>query len=761
MRLTLRTLLAYLDDILEPSQTKEIGTKITESKFATELVDRIREVMRRRRLTAPDVLGKNADDDPNIIAEYLDNTLTPELVAEIEKVCLASDVQLAEVAACHQILTLVLGEPVEIRSESRRRMYALVGEAHASDEFDEAEEESAEPEAAPLAAAQVVDNSEVNGEKGLPEYLRPKPFWLRALPVTVVFTILGLAVATVWTDRGFQEFLSQFKQTDKPGREIVDAVKFPPGKGVFRKDTVATNPDPGDSKLEKPADVAVNGDQPANGESVKDHKPNAESVANVTPAAPAEPPIELERPMPAEPAPQAPVAEPVAATPPADRPPVIATLPKAGAATDSAPPEPPQPAPENRPAPGPTVRYVSESGVLLRFHHDAGDWMVIPRPVADALPPTIDADERFVCPEPYDALLDVGGGASRVMVRGGTSARLLGTTAAGPFGFELNKGRLVFQAGTPGAVDEKPAPLAFALAIRKEMWRVEIVKPGTIVGIEVVPNQPEKVDDDLAGREYTGGVHVAFGGVRLTDAAGHVQTLNGPAFLSLAPADRAQAASVSVEGVEGVLSQFPGAPKPTPAIAKWVNFEPLALPTPVRASGLQFAKEFTTKMPLASSIVPVAKDERSNIAELAVKTLALTEHYPALVETLATVRHEDALVAAINGLRDWLPLSPENSRNLDDELAPRFHPEEEVTIKRMLWGFSAQDARNKETSLQLVNALDHGHLAVRQLAFYHVNRFLGQKTNYRPDSSGSLRSNAVAKIRATVESRGGLARKPG
>ena len=50
MRLTLRTLLAYLDDILEPAQAKEIGDKLNESSFASSLVSRIREVMRRRRL---------------------------------------------------------------------------------------------------------------------------------------------------------------------------------------------------------------------------------------------------------------------------------------------------------------------------------------------------------------------------------------------------------------------------------------------------------------------------------------------------------------------------------------------------------------------------------------------------------------------------------------------------------------------------------------------------------------------------------------
>ena len=52
MRLTLRTLLAYVDDILEPAQAKEIGRKVAESDAATALLSRIRDVMRRRRLTA-------------------------------------------------------------------------------------------------------------------------------------------------------------------------------------------------------------------------------------------------------------------------------------------------------------------------------------------------------------------------------------------------------------------------------------------------------------------------------------------------------------------------------------------------------------------------------------------------------------------------------------------------------------------------------------------------------------------------------------
>lgn len=126
MRLTLRTLLAYLDDTLEPSQAKLIGQKVAESDTAQELIARIKQVTRRRRLTTPPPPGPGNKVDANDIAEYLDNTLSPEQLAEVEQVCLASDVHLAEMAACHQILTLVLGEPALVPPTAKQRMYGLV-----------------------------------------------------------------------------------------------------------------------------------------------------------------------------------------------------------------------------------------------------------------------------------------------------------------------------------------------------------------------------------------------------------------------------------------------------------------------------------------------------------------------------------------------------------------------------------------------------------------------------------------------------------
>src|SRR5579859_3950426 len=126
MRLTLRTLLAYLDDTLDPAETKLIGQKVAESAAAQELIERIKKVTRRRSLANPAVFGDESKLDPNTVAGYLSDVLSPEEVSEVEQTCLEHDMYLAEVAACHQILTLMLSEPVRVPPTARQRMYRLV-----------------------------------------------------------------------------------------------------------------------------------------------------------------------------------------------------------------------------------------------------------------------------------------------------------------------------------------------------------------------------------------------------------------------------------------------------------------------------------------------------------------------------------------------------------------------------------------------------------------------------------------------------------
>ena len=125
MRLTLRTLIAWLDDTLTPAEVRAIGQQVAESPFAKELVERVQRVTRQRRLTYPGRQRARKRSDPNLVAGYLDNELAPEQVAEYEKRCLTSDVHLAEVASVHQILSLI-GQKAKVPADAKLRMYRLV-----------------------------------------------------------------------------------------------------------------------------------------------------------------------------------------------------------------------------------------------------------------------------------------------------------------------------------------------------------------------------------------------------------------------------------------------------------------------------------------------------------------------------------------------------------------------------------------------------------------------------------------------------------
>ena len=162
MRLTLRTLLAYLDNTLDENDSETLRRKIEESGFATELVSRVRSAIADQSLPAvsPDAAGPL--EDANAISEYLDSTLTPEQVAEIERACLESGTTLAEAAACHQILTMVLGQPADVPPSLRHRVYELpkraqpdVGTEFSSVDIPTGDESPPADEAVAAAAAGV------------------------------------------------------------------------------------------------------------------------------------------------------------------------------------------------------------------------------------------------------------------------------------------------------------------------------------------------------------------------------------------------------------------------------------------------------------------------------------------------------------------------------------------------------------------------------------------------------------------------------
>jgi len=426
MRLTLRTLLAYLDDILDPTQTKEIGARINENEIVSAIVSRIRAVTRRRRIGSPELSGPGSSPEPNMVAEYLDNTLEPAGVADLERVCLDSDMHLAEVAACHQILTIVLGEPVTIRPELRERMYAM-GAVSPSPVVG--------PSTAPAPYAVGSASRPV-----VPEYLKRPPLWKKLLPLSLAGAVAAGWLYLVATGGFFGDEDQKVAVNETPPKARVEpaAPKVKPAAvpAVVQPPMIASTPMP-----PEPLDA-----EPLIGET-PDASPPEPVAADTT----------------------------IAATiPPPPKPGLTLT-------PDAPPPAVTPPAAEETPAlPEPTVMYTSTEGVLLHRPKGRPTWTVLPRRAI------LHVGDEVASPEPFVGDLQVSSPTDpalslRVSLQGGARIRLLPATELMLAEIEINRGRVAVFRG----VDGIPHALGLGVTVAGKRTEFDAVAPQTRYGLWV------------------------------------------------------------------------------------------------------------------------------------------------------------------------------------------------------------------------------------------------------------------------------------
>lgn len=737
MRLTLRTLLAYLDDILSPAQAKEIGQKITESNYASQLVDRIRDVMRRRRLTAPDLEADEAGIDASLIAEYLDNTLSPEKVAEVEETCLKSDIHLAEVAACHQILTLVLGEPVEIRQKSRERMYALApwGDTGTEAVTDSAEKPATEP-AVPETVAAKPAASETTRET-VPDYLKPAPFWRRARLPIMFLTCVALWLFLLWYDPTYDPRKYLPSGTPTPTQETDSAdLLADAGEAVEEASTtsgaVETTPEAESSGAESIASADVpEADSAEPFVPVDPPPPEDEPDVSVEPVVDSQPPAETSLPdaeeMPAEDSEATSVA--------AIERPAVEAQPPATSTIEETPAEPTQPAAPPKQAA--SLQYNSPTGILLRYDDGAKDWFVMPRRSL------IHAEEQIACPEPFTAPLDVGNNLCRVTLLGGTSVVSRPPSSTASFGFDVKRGRLIIE-GRSGAGEKG---VVLAISVGEDLWHLQLDSADAVCGVEVVPRKPDQFEEDLGENLTDARLFVLRGTVNVADE----KQLRAVAS---AAGDDAPSSTAELKSPEGE-NALPVAP--VPRKPDWLEPGGRRVSRTMLRYASRFESEFSFEEGVSLTVPALLKSTNPRISLYAAECLDLSQNVQALVSALAPAAHEEARQAAIEGLRIWLPQAPENKELLKNELARVLHEGDAEVVYRLLWGYNQDDARNPEVSQQLVSWLEHEHITVRELAFLHITRLTGGRTyDFQPLASEGQRKAAIRRWRDHVQERGAL-----
>jgi hypothetical protein len=485
-------MLAYMDGILDPEDAEDLGRRIEESEQATALLHRIRDVMRRLRLAAPSLTDRGPGLDPNTVAEYLDNTLHESRVTDFEKVCLESDVHLAEVASCHQILAMVLGEAAEIDPAARQRVYELPSLAAAE----------AAPQPPPVAAgapsgdgrpADEVAEQKPRQKPTVPDYLREPPKKRRLWPIAAALVAL-VCVALIVLGA-----LGQFRA----GTPLGDALA-----------SILTGEQTEQSGTDEPEGVPPQ--QPAG--------QTAGQPAGEPAKQPTAKPSEQPRPRPSE--------EPGPAAPeePSPEPPVTPKVEPA--------PKPETPGAEEPKATQPpeaakgVASLMSEREVLLRFNPQTAYWERV------SLRKGLTTGETLLALPTYRPLLALMSANVTLQLIGGTQVVLLPTDAAGVPGLKAEFGRLVMHTVAPEA--------RLRLQVGNRSGVITFADAESVVALEVIPVHSPGTDPQVSPPSMVADLYTS-GGQITWDEGGGVETLVVPGGNWVMLSDRPTQAPVPVQ----------------------------------------------------------------------------------------------------------------------------------------------------------------------------------------------------------------------
>ncbi len=743
MRLTLRTLLAYLDEILEPKDAEEIGNKLQESEVASTLLHRIRDVMRRLRLKAPDVDEQDTALDPNTVAEYLDNTLPDDRVPDFEKVCLESDMHLAEVASCHQVLAMVLGEPAEIDPSSRQHMYTL-------------QQVAAEQSEMASAAAGNYDTLEQSTKPSrprrprpeIPEYLRDKPKKKRWLLSAGVLVAAGCLLAVLLAATGRLEFLGiDWPFADKT--VAVDSTTAEKQKQGSHEANVADDKvDAADPTATDKTDAVDAADvtAPAAEKTSAEKAPPQKAPPVSTPAAvpvqapatstvppakapldtsplqtPSETPWGVIQPLapPRQGVPEDTILKPPGAQPPVSQPPV-ATEPKAEVAAADAPVPPER-----------IARFMSDNHVLLRFDAQKQEWSRVPH--QDILTPQY---ELLSLPT-FRPAIAMTAGLPTLMLVDASRIAFEPTNAAGIPGLKIDYGRVIIQ-----TMGKEETRLALAFGNRLDGQRKGLLRFGdaaSTLTIEVTHELAAGENPEAQSPRLKVNLGVVTGRVQWVEegaepveiAASHQLTLGGGAFQQ-AGAKRAEA-------------EKPQAMESSP---DWIVADSISFSDRSASSALE--SELGRQRPLSLGLKELAEHRKKEVRRLAIRCLGHIGRFDQMVAVLNDPGQRLRRGDYINDLRAALSRGPGVAAHVRQAFERRYGPDA-AGLYRLLWGFTDEQLQKEKADEMLVECLDHNLLAYRALGFWNLQTITALGLYYQPEQAVNKRQQAVRNWRGRLK----------
>ncbi len=744
MRLTLRTLLAYLDNILEPADREILAEKIETSEFAQELIQRMRTVLNNTDLTAPEPVGRGLGRDPNSVAEYLDNAMAREQLEEFERLCLdqgsEADIQLAEVTSCHHVLTMVLSEPVQFETATRERMYRLSnvdieqtvsieeGVAVVADDAPDPETEPATPEIAnvpvgsiqnpPLGEGESKDVADALYDSKVPDYLRDQSRPNRFVAMVVTALVAALVTGVILTMFDTQDPVLSKTEVSGPREngQHPSAVEVPvqqtevdaQDSGGKNAELAAANIEPGSKAIEltppaakPPAPAGENLGAAAGTDERLTATPGPDPASRVTPA-PGKA-DEAEADAPPEKSPPGPVSTP-------DNP-----LRQSSESSDK-PPSPETEEEDDVPREATVMgRLLSHDQILLSTPDDFDGLRRVPAQS------TLKSGQKLIILPAFRPQISLV--ATTIDFDGRTMIELLNIDENDAPEFKVYYGRLVVRASVPNT----------NVRLRVADQRLIELALGDInsaVGLEVYPKIAPGSDPEEPPTEFVVNLFALDGSVGWQSDA-----LSG----------------VIESGQHFSFSSNPPSPDESPPSRPlWLtkteitDLDRRAIPTVEQT----IRPERTVRLSL---IELTETNPRFEIKQLAMRCCAHIGYFDPLIKAVNDKDQARRWDNYADELNEAVTRSPQTARRVLETLQRLRGEEEGFELYRLLWGYSDNGLQNNGEADQLVNFLDHEDLDFRVLSHWNLKKITGLGSTYRPEHTGTKRKKSASRWQKRLE----------
>jgi hypothetical protein len=686
---------------------------------ATNLYHRIRDVMRRLSLRAPDLDDEKHGVDPNTVAEYLDNVLPDERVQDFEKVCLESDMHLAEVASCHQVLAVALGEAAEIEQASREHMYMLPQVAADLENMDRPTDD---PLGVEFADDSMDQGTKVPGRPSpiVPDYLRDKPRRFPVVPVVMgsVVAVCVVVILLVLTGViGSGDSPEQIGQNDpvnqnpnqNPGQNpnANQNTNQNPPAGQDNQVTPPTGTTPTDPSsefptvhgLENPNDTTP-GTEPNEtpNENPTGDTPSGETPAGDTPAVP----DNLNTPQ--TPTGTGDIANPVTPGPSDLGPTPVPANPTEGTPAEETPPaghDPnAKPPVEPEPASASIGRFVSENQALVRYDLKDKSWKIVPQQNV------LNEETLLVALPTFRPIIATPSGLS-VQLLSESQIAMKPVRADEMPSLELQNGRIILR-----SLGKQNVRLSLTAGGKTGI--VTLVNPESAAAIGLAYHRdsgldPANVPSEVEVKFYT------ISGQVLWEEEGKPKPLQ---------VDAAEYISFTAKEEKPELEVLAKVPD-------WVKPEPISR---LDQNGAEKILEAFGKNQIASLALRELLDYRQReVSRLALKCLTQLGEFDPAVASFDDAAQRLTWDKTMGQLIEIVAQSPEKAQKVK-EAFEREYGDSASSLWRMLWGYTPDQLKN-DAAAQLVEYLDKDRLAFRVLSFYNLRKITGKTNAYQPEDT--------------------------